>query len=116
LITGFNTEIVVDGETYHLQTEDKGANNPIVETLVYKDGGKIIGSRRTAYGEKFGANPTREQITSLMRSQHKEILLGIKNKTFKFILSENITKETAKQAPKDATLLSSVMQYLKDKE
>ena len=88
----------------------------MVETLVYIEGGKIIASRRTPYTEKLGGNPTKQQIQDLMRSQHKEILLGIRNKTFKFILSENITDETKDKAPQDNTLLESVMDYLSGKD
>jgi len=115
VITGFNTEIEVDGEIYHLQTEDKGKNNPIVETLVYKGGGQIIASRITPYAETLGFNPSRDEIIKLMRKQHKEIMMAIKNKTFQFVRAENITKDILKKAPQDGTLLESIMDYLDKK-
>ena len=115
MISGFNTEIQVDGETFHLQTEDKGIENPIVETLVYKGGGEIIASRRTSYRELIGEGYSTDKIVELMRKQHKEILLAIKNKTFKFIRAENITPETIKESPEDGTFLDSIMDYLEKK-
>src|SRR3972149_72348 len=45
MITGFNTDVKYRGVVYHVQTEDKGAGNPLIETLIYK-GGEILSSRR----------------------------------------------------------------------
>ena len=44
MITGFNTDVKYKGVVYHVQTEDKGTANPLIETLIYK-GGEILGSR-----------------------------------------------------------------------
>lgn len=115
MITGFNTEITVDGETYHLQTEDKGIGNPVVETLVYKGGGEIIASRRTSYSNILASDYDPSRIMDLMRNQHKEILIAIKDKTFEFILAENITDEIINKSPQDNTLLDSVIDYLDKK-
>ena len=38
VITGFNTDVKYRGTVYHVQTEDKGAANPLIETLIYKGG------------------------------------------------------------------------------
>src|SRR5471032_17484 len=38
VITGFNTDIKHSGKVYHIQTEDKGLQNPYVESLVYVGG------------------------------------------------------------------------------
>ena len=35
MITGFNTDVPYRGEVYHVQTEDKGTDNPMVESLIY---------------------------------------------------------------------------------
>jgi hypothetical protein len=43
VITGFNTDVKYRGVVYHVQTEDKGTQNPLIETLIYK-GGEILGS------------------------------------------------------------------------
>src|SRR5262245_21768907 len=44
VITGYNTDVKHGGKVFHVQTEDKGAKNPIIETLVYVGGGQIIAS------------------------------------------------------------------------
>jgi len=38
LITGFNTDIKHNEKVYHIQTEDKGLQNPYIESLVYVGG------------------------------------------------------------------------------
>ena len=47
MITGFNTDIEHGGVTYHVQTEDKGLETPLILSLVYV-GGAIIASKRTS--------------------------------------------------------------------
>ena len=57
MITGFNTDVKYRGVVYHVQTEDKGPQNPLIETLIYK-GGEILGSRRLPYADA-GQGPRR---------------------------------------------------------
>ena len=48
MITGFNTDIEHEGVVYHVQTEDKGLDSPIILSLVYV-GGTILASKRSPY-------------------------------------------------------------------
>jgi len=77
VITGFNTDVKFRGVVYHVQTEDKGPQNPLIETLIYK-GGEILASRRLPYGDVV-ADPTDEAaITKLMEDQHKGMMMEVK--------------------------------------
>lgn len=80
MITGFNTDVKYRGLVYHVQTEDKGSANPIIETLIYK-GGEILGSRRLPYKDlvKGDDEPT---ITKMMEDQHKAMILEVKRGKF----------------------------------
>jgi hypothetical protein len=80
VITGFNTDVKYHGLVYHVQTEDKGLANPIIETLIYK-GGEILGSRRLPYKDLVPDNdePT---ITRMMEDQHKAMILEVKRGKF----------------------------------
>ena len=80
MITGFNTDVKYKGIVYHVQTEDKGAANPLIESLIYK-GGEILGSRRLPYGDvvKDGSETA---ITKLMEDQHKGMIMEIKRGRF----------------------------------
>lgn len=81
MITGFNTDVKYRGTVYHVQTEDKGTTNPLIETLVYK-GGEILGSRRLPYAELVKDRSDEAAITKLMEDQHKGMLLEVKRGRF----------------------------------
>ena len=77
MITGFNTDVRYRGLVYHVQTEDKGKENPLIETLIYK-GGEILASRRLPYADIVSGPDTEKAITHLMEEQHKAMILEVK--------------------------------------
>jgi hypothetical protein len=81
VITGFNTDVKYRGVVYHVQTEDKGTANPLIETLIYK-GGEILASRRLPYADLIKAPDDEAAITKLMEDQHKGMILEIKRGKF----------------------------------
>ncbi len=81
MITGFNTDVRYRGLVYHVQTEDKGPENPLVETLVYK-GGEILGSRRLPYGDVLKDIKDEAALSKLMEDQHKGMIMEVKRGRF----------------------------------
>ena len=81
MITGFNTDVKYNGVVYHVQTEDKGAGNPLIETLIYK-GGEILGSRRLPYSDLIKGPGDEATITRLMEDQHKGMIMEVKRGRF----------------------------------
>jgi hypothetical protein len=77
MITGFNTDVHHGGRLYHVQTEDRGLDHPILESLVYI-GGTVVAKKSTPYSEKIGQGPTDEIIASLLKRQHQVIIAAIK--------------------------------------
>lgn len=77
VLTGYNTDIDYAGTTYHVQTEDKGRSNPIVESLVYARG-EILYSRRTSYQELVDEKVENDAIATLMERQHHTIVEAIR--------------------------------------
>jgi hypothetical protein len=77
VITGFNTDVRHRGLVYHVQTEDKGRENPLIETLIYK-GGEILASRRLPYADIVSGPDTEKAIGRLMEEQHKAMILEVK--------------------------------------
>src|SRR6185436_11981342 len=77
MITGFNTDVQYEGRVFHVQTEDRGLDNPVVESLVYT-GGEIITSRRTAYADLARSSDYSEgEVARRMESQHQALIREI---------------------------------------
>lgn len=77
MLTGFNTDIEYAGTTYHVQTEDRGGKNPLIESLIYV-GGEILASRRTGYRNLLEAGADETAIRILMERQHRAIVEAIR--------------------------------------
>ena len=77
MITGFNTDIKHNDKVYHIQTEDKGLQNPYIESLVYV-GGEILASKKTSYADQAKAGVDEKWIGSLMEQQHRTMIAAIK--------------------------------------
>jgi len=81
VITGFNTDIKHNEKVYHIQTEDKGLQNPYIESLVYV-GGEILASKKTSYAEHVKTGVDEKWIGSLMEQQHRTMIAAIKRGRF----------------------------------
>ncbi len=82
MITGFNTDVDHEGRVFHVQTEDKGLDNPILESLIYSRG-QIVESRRTSYADLNVQGADLEtEIQARMESQHQAMIREIRNGKF----------------------------------
>jgi hypothetical protein len=104
VITGFNTDIKHNEKVYHIQTEDKGLQNPYIESLVYV-GGEILASKKTSYAEQAGAGVDEKWIGSLMEQQHRTMIAAIKRGRFDVVA--DVTKSTPR--PTLSTSVSTPM-------
>jgi hypothetical protein len=77
MITGFNTDVQHGGQVYHVQTEDRGSGNPVLESLVYI-GGTIIAKKQTPYAEQLRQGADEQMIAGLLKRQHQVIIAAIK--------------------------------------
>lgn len=76
MITGFNTDVEHDGVIYHVQTEDKGLNSPLILSLVYA-GGAILASKRAPYDDLLQAGFNERALAERLQRQHKLICAAI---------------------------------------
>lgn len=82
MITGFNTDIKHGDRVFHVQTEDRGVGNPIVESLVYV-GGQILLSKRSPYADLISEGKVDEPaVRQLMDLQHRRIIEAIRRGRF----------------------------------
>jgi hypothetical protein len=98
VITGFNTDIKHNDKVYHIQTEDKGLQNPYIESLIYV-GGEILASKKTSYAEQAKTGVDEKWIGSLMEQQHRTMIAAIKRGRF--------------DAPADATKMTGQIPMIK---
>jgi len=78
MITGHNTDVEYAGRVYHVQTEDKGEGNPIIETLVYSRGA-ILDARRHSYADAIKNGPDEKAVLRLMEQQHRRMVREVRN-------------------------------------
>lgn len=88
MITGFNTDIKHNDKVYHIQTEDKGLQNPYIESLVYV-GGEILASKKTSYADQLKSGIDEKSIGVLMEQQHKTMIAAIKRGRFDSLDTQN---------------------------
>ncbi len=77
MITGFNTDIEHEGVVYHVQTEDKGLETPLILSLVYV-GGAILASKRAPYRDLVEEGFDVKVLTERLQRQHKLICAAIR--------------------------------------
>lgn len=95
MITGFNTDVRHEGQIYHVQTEDRGRENPVLESLVYM-GGTIVAKKSTPYSEQLGEGATEEAIASLLKRQHQVIIAAIKAGRIEDLIKHSAQKQGVK--------------------
>jgi hypothetical protein len=101
VIVGFNTDVKHRGHVFHAQTEDKGKDNPLIETLVYTKG-QIHDAHQTRYDDIIAAGYDEKKVVHLMEDQHRRVIALIKSGHY---LSEDEKAQLAKeQAEKERAI------------
>ncbi len=71
---GLNSDINIEHENYHIQTEDWGWDNPFIVTKVFRHGA-VIKSFKTPYQNVLQSPfPSQQTIRLALERQHQEIL------------------------------------------
>jgi hypothetical protein len=107
VITGFNTDIVYEGVTYHVQTEDKGLATPLILSLVY-DGGTILASKRSPYNDLLVDEFDEKKLTERLQKQHKLICAAIKGGRIEDLKRMTAKDSAANQSKDESKLASSI--------
>ena len=72
--SGFNTDVRVGDQVFHVQTEDRGPSHPVIDTAVYQNG-RVLLRRSSNYGE-FAASAqfSPEGVRQRVEEQHRGII------------------------------------------
>lgn len=95
MITGFNTDVEHDGVVYHVQTEDKGLDSPLILSLVYS-GGAILASKRSPYADLIAAGFDEVALAQRLKRQHRLICAAINAGRLEDLKRMSERPETAK--------------------
>lgn len=81
-LLGYNTNVRHRDKVFHVQTEDSGARYGHVITHLFVDGGRILKSFKSSYSEHVGTEQQGDVVRSLMKRQHKAMLLALRDGRF----------------------------------
>ncbi|UOF00551.1 hypothetical protein ACES2L_15475 [Bdellovibrio bacteriovorus] len=72
---GFNSDITVRGQKYHVQTEDWGLQNPFLVSRIFCNGA-VMKTIKTPYDTvlRLGSTQSEEAIKLALRRQHSTII------------------------------------------
>jgi hypothetical protein len=77
--SGFNTDVKVGEHIFHVQTEDRGPNHPIIDTVVYQNG-RILHRRASNYEQDADAVPfSAEELRRRVEEQHRAVIEAIRS-------------------------------------
>jgi hypothetical protein len=100
MLTGYNTDVAYEGITYHVQTEDKGVETPVILSLVYQ-GGTILASKRTNYGDLVNdGSVDQERLAGMLEHQHRLIIAAIQSGKIEQLIKKS--QEQAENSPPPA--------------
>lgn len=78
MIFGYNTNVTVAGTSYHVQTEDRGVANALIDTTVYCRG-RVMHRRTNNYFDLLPLDADREGALKLrLDEQHRGVLEQIR--------------------------------------
>lgn len=71
---GHNSNVTVAGDTYHVQTEERGVAQALIDTTVYLQG-RVLHRRTNSFTDLLPLNPDREQALKLrVDTQHRSVV------------------------------------------
>jgi hypothetical protein len=73
MLAGYNTNVPYKGTVYHVQTEDSGLRNPVIVTLLYRQG-TILASKKVNYSHVAASPEYKGLVRELMKEQHRAMI------------------------------------------
>lgn len=80
MIFGFNTNVEVENFVFHVQTEDRGSQHPVIDTTIYYQG-RVLAKRDTSYKE-FLESPAfhQDELKVMVERHHKKWVEIVKDR------------------------------------
>jgi hypothetical protein len=106
MITGYNTDIRHGEVVLHVQTEDKGLDNPYLESVIYVRG-QVLATKRTSYASLLEEGKGEREIATMMEHQHRTILAAIRAGRFDAKLEQVFGGREAERAEPETLMRSA---------
>jgi hypothetical protein len=81
-LLGYNNNVRHKGKVFHIQTEDSGVKYGHIITHLFMDGGRIVKSVKTSYGEYLGNERMADVVREMMKQQHKAMFIALRDGKF----------------------------------
>ncbi|MGH9795382.1 MAG: hypothetical protein ACRD5G_11460 [Candidatus Acidiferrales bacterium] len=102
MIFGFNTEVRIGSNVFHVQTEDLGAQKHLIETTVYM-GGRLVHRRKVSYEELLESpNFSETDVRARLEEQHRDVIEELRSGALTFETPAMPAKAAAKPEPPSA--------------
>lgn len=85
MVRGQNSDLVIRGKTYHIQTEDWGAANPFIVSKIFSNGAvlKTIKIAHARYAEALRMiELNQDLLIRALREQHDRVIEDLRNNKF----------------------------------
>jgi len=108
MLFGHNSNVQARGTTYHVQTEDRGTTNALIDTTVYFNG-RVLHRRTNNYFDLLPLNPGREQALKVrLDEQHRAVVEELRTGALHLALprEENAAASSAPATPSATGVLS----------
>src|SRR5882762_6138521 len=103
MLFGHNSNVEAGGTTYHVQTEDRGAMNALIDTTVYFHG-RVLHRRTNNYFDLLPLNPEREQaLKQRLDEQHRAVVEELRSGALHLALPREEIAAAASAKPATAS-------------
>ena len=105
MLFGHNSNVKAGNTTYHVQTEDRGTTNALIDTTVYFHG-RVLHRRTNNYFDLLPLNPDTEQALKLrLDEQHRTVVDEIRTGALHLSLPQDENDAARAAAPTPKALL-----------
>ncbi|PYU45674.1 MAG: hypothetical protein DMG53_14025, partial [Acidobacteria bacterium] len=105
MLFGHNSNVKAGDTTYHVQTEDRGTTNALIDTTVYFHG-RVLHRRTNNYFDLLPLNPDTEQALKLrLDEQHHTVVEEIRTGALHLSLPQDENDAARAAAPTSKALL-----------
>ncbi len=108
MLFGHNSNVTAGQTTYHVQTEDRGVTNALIDTTVYFRG-RVLHRRTNNYFDLLPLNPGHEQALKVrLDEQHRAVVEEIRTGALHLALPQD-EKLSAPAAAPDSDLAPGIL-------